>query len=283
MVWQPEPLPFTSNSLPESPLPTKDEIRACTNILFDRLYKVVAINDGIVVKFGRGVQEYEPGPDISRAPCPHNSSASTRIPGERLDAIWPSLAEDEKDDIIDKLRQIFDSLRQVPCPKPDFYGGLDGGCLHHYLFHNRRGGLPGSLGPYIGEANFVAGMVGNYRAHIERNRRPDYEARYYEEYLPSLLKGHRPTLTHGDVQQKNIMVAENSSGRNEQGGRSFDVVLIDWAEAGWYPQYWEFFVASSPIAFMYWDSDWCLRIQQFLEVWPAEQAVMRMVDRDAGL
>lgn len=59
MVWQPEPLPFTSNSLPESPLPTKDEIRAYTNILFERVYKVVAINDGIVVKFGRGVQEYE--------------------------------------------------------------------------------------------------------------------------------------------------------------------------------------------------------------------------------
>ena len=59
MVWQPEPLPYTRSSLPECPLPSKDEIRACTNILFDRLYKVVAINDSIVVKFGRGVQEYE--------------------------------------------------------------------------------------------------------------------------------------------------------------------------------------------------------------------------------
>ncbi|CAP98799.1 Pc22g15110 [Penicillium rubens Wisconsin 54-1255] len=289
MVWQPEPLPFTSNSLPKSPLPSNDEIRACTNILLDRVYKVVAINDEIVVKFGGGVKEYEgqvllflerhlptiPAPRLyAMYKDPETFETflvMQRIPGEPLDAIWPSLTEDEKDDITDKLRQIFDNLRQVPCPKPDFYGGLDGGCLHHYMFHNQRGGLPRSLGPYIGEANFVAGIVGNYRV------------RYYEEYLPSLLKGHRPTLTHGDVQQKNIMVAENSSGRNAQGGRSFDVVMLDWADAGWYPQYWEFFVASSPIAFMYWDTDWCLRIQQFLEVWPAEQAVMRMLEKDTGL
>lgn len=301
MVWQPKPLPFTSNSLPQSPLPTKDEIRACTNILFERVYKVVAINDEIVVKFGCGVQAYEgqvliflerhvptiPAPRLY-AMYKDTETFETflvmqRIPGQQLDAIWPSLAEDEKDDITEKLRHIFDNIRQVPCPKPDFYGGLDGGWLHHYLFHNRKGGSPGCLGPYTGEANFVAGMVGNYRAHLEQNKRPDYKVRYYEEYMPSLLKGHRPTLTHGDVQQKNIMVAENRSARNAQGGRSFDVVLVDWAEAGWYPQYWEFFVASSPIAFMYWDSDWCLRIQQFLEVWPAEQAVMRMLDRDAGL
>ncbi|KAI2794991.1 hypothetical protein POX_a01593 [Penicillium oxalicum] len=274
MVWQPEPLPFSSNSLPESPLPSKDEIRACTNILFERVYKVAAINDEIVVKFGRGVKEYEgqvliflerhvptiPAPRLyamyKDTETHETFLVMQRIPGKQLDAIWPSLAEDEKDDITDKLCQIFNTL---------------------------RGGLPRSLGPYIGEANFVAGMVGNYRAHIERNGRPDYKVRYYEEYLPSLLKGHRPTLTHGDVQQKNIMVAANKNGHNAQGGRSFDVVLIDWAGAGWYPQYWEFFVASSPIAFMYWDSDWCLKIQQFLEVWPAEQAVMRMVDRDAGL
>lgn len=129
MVWQPEPLPFSSNSLPESPLPSKDEIRACTNILFERVYKVAAINDEIVVKFGRGVKEYEgqvliflerhvptiPAPRLyamyKDTETHETFLVMQRIPGKQLDAIWPSLAEDEKDDITDKLCQIFNTLR----------------------------------------------------------------------------------------------------------------------------------------------------------------------------
>ncbi|PYI17497.1 hypothetical protein BO99DRAFT_462986 [Aspergillus violaceofuscus CBS 115571] len=193
MVWEPEPLPFIRNSLLESPLPSKKEIRACTNILFDRLYKVVAMNGGIVVKFGRGVKAYEGQVLIF---LKHHGPI---IPAPRLYAMYKDT----------------ETLVTFLVMKP----------------------------------NFVAGMVANYRAHIEQNRQPDCKVCYYKEYLLSLLKGHQLMLTHKDVQLKNIM----------------------------------FFVVSSPIVFMYWDSDSCLRIQQFLEVRPAEQAVIRIVDRDAGL
>ncbi|GES57506.1 hypothetical protein ATEIFO6365_0001079400 [Aspergillus terreus] len=103
---------------------TKDEIRACTNILFDRLYKVVAINDSIVAKCGRGIPAYEgqamiflerhvPTVPVPRLYAMYEDAETLetflvmqRIPSERLDAIWPSLAEDEEDDVVDKLRQI---------------------------------------------------------------------------------------------------------------------------------------------------------------------------------
>ncbi|RMJ24986.1 hypothetical protein PHISP_04149 [Aspergillus sp. HF37] len=195
-----------------------------------------------------------------------------RAPGVQLDSIWPSLTESKKDDIIAKLRWSFDAMRQAECPWPDFFGGLDG----------VKKGDQKHLGPFYGEAAFVAGLAGNFRALTERNGRPDSKARFYETYLARVLQGHRPTLTHGNVQQKNIIVAENASHRNDQGERSFDIVLVDWENAGWYPEYWEFFCASSPFIFFYWEEDWCWRAQQFLQVWPAEMAMMRMIDKDLG-
>ncbi|GLA11789.1 hypothetical protein AnigIFM62618_005759 [Aspergillus niger] len=154
-----------------------------------------------------------------------------RIPGVQLNTIWPSLTSSEKDGIIAKLQSIFDAMRKAKCPWSDFFGGLDGGGIHHYLFHSQHGDHK-FLGPFTGEPAFVAGLVGNYRALVERNNHPDYKARFYEKYLARVLQGHRPTLTHGDVQQKNIMVVENKSCRTDQGERSFGVVLVDWENAG---------------------------------------------------
>jgi thiamine kinase-like enzyme len=103
-------------------------------------------------------------------------------------------------------------------------------------------------------------------------------------YLGRALQGHcQPTLTHSDVQQKNIMVSVNPGCRNIQGERSFDIMLVDWENAGWYPEYWEYFTASCSIAFHYCEEDWTWRVTQFLQVWPAEMAMMRMVDRDLGM
>jgi thiamine kinase-like enzyme len=88
-------------------------------------------------------------------------------------------------------------------------------------------------------------------------------------------------LTHGDVQQKNIMVVENTSRPNDQGGRSFDIVLVDWENSGWFPDFWEFFCASYPLHFQ-WDEDWSWRVQEFVQVWPAEMAMMQLIDKDLG-
>ena len=204
-----------------------------------------------------------------------------RVPGVQLDSIWPSLAQCEKDDIITKLQLIFDAMRKAECPCPDFFGALDGGAIHHYLFYSQHDDQD-FLGPFSGEPSFVAGLVGNYRALIERNNYPDYKARFYETYFPRVLQGHRPTLTHGDVQQKNIMVVENTSRPNDQGGRSFDIVLVDWENSGWFPDFWEFFCASDPFRFQ-WDEDWSWRVQEFVQVWPAEVAIMQLIDKDLGM
>ncbi|KAJ5562995.1 phosphotransferase enzyme family protein [Penicillium sp. DV-2018c] len=297
-MWKPVDVPF-QNSEPLPTLPTTDEIRACTNVLWETIAsKVVAVNDDVVVKYGGNIHDWEgqalvyleryvPEVPAPRLYAMYYDSKQLflimqRIPGVQLNTIWPSLAQSEKDDIITKLKQIFDAMRKAECPWPDFFGSLDGGAVHHYLFYSHKPGDAEFLGPFSGEPAFVAGLVGNYRAMVECNEHPDYKVRFYEKYFPRVLQGHRPTLTHGDAQQKNIMVVENTTRPNDQGGRSFDVVLVDWENSGWFPEFWEFFCASDRFIFR-WDEDWAWRAQEFMQVWPAETATMQLIDKDLAL
>ncbi|KAJ5919171.1 hypothetical protein N7466_010114 [Penicillium verhagenii] len=295
-MWQPVTVPFY-HSQPLPTLPTIDEIHACTNILGKTsATKVVAVNEDIVVKYGRRVDVWEGQALVYLEQCAPEVPAPRlyamyyddsekfylimqRVPGVQLDSVWTSLAESEKDDIVTKLQVIFDTMRKVECPDPNFFGSLDGGSVHNFLFFSQKGDRV-YLGPFFNESAFIAGLVGNYRTLVEQQNKPDYKARFYEKYLAAVLQGHQPVLTHGDVQQKNIMVAETGC-LNHQGGRSFDVALVDWESSGWFPGYWEFFTASWPLHFA-WDEDWSWRVQDFLPVYPAEMAVMQQIDRDLG-
>lgn len=197
----------------------------------------------------------------------------------RLDTIWTSLTDIEKESITAGLCRIFDTMNRAECPSPNFYEGLDGGSLRHYLFY-KYACKDVHLGPFHSEDDFVAGLVGNFRLHVEYNDRPDYKARFYEKHLGSVLRNHRPTLTHGDVQRQNIMVAKVQSDSNGTGEQSFQITLVEWERAGWYPDYWEFFCTSSLFDMVYWEEDLCWLAELFLQVHPAEVAMMIMFDKD---
>lgn len=198
-MWKPVAVPF-QNSQPLPILPTTDEIRACTNVLWQTSSsKIVALNDDIVVKYGGGVDDWEGQAlvylerHVPEVPAPrlyvmyYDSKQlfliMQRIPGVPLNSIWLSLTQCDKDEIIAKLQLIFDAMRKAECPWPDFFGGLDGSGVHHYLFYSQHGDEK-FLGPFSGEPAFVAGLVGNYRALVERNNHPDYKARFYEKKIP---------------------------------------------------------------------------------------------------
>ncbi|KAE8308256.1 hypothetical protein BDV41DRAFT_592334 [Aspergillus transmontanensis] len=255
-MWKLAVVPFR-NSRPLPTLPTTDEIRACTNVLWETMAaKIVTVSGDVVVKYG-GVNPWEGQALV------YLEQHVPEVPAPRLYAMYYDSNQlclimqrvPGKDDIIAKLQQIFENMRKAECPWPDFFGGLDGGRVYHYLFYSQYDDDHKFLVPFSSEPAFVAGMVCNYRALVERNNHPNYKARFYEKYLPRVLQGHRPRLTHGDVQQKNIMVTENPSRPNDQGGRSFDVVLVDWENSGWFPDFWGFFCASDPFRFP-WDEDW---------------------------
>ncbi len=54
----------------------------------------------------------------------------------------------------------------------------------------------------------------------------------------------------------------------------FEVTIIDWEKAGWYPNYWEYCLA---ICALRWDDDWCLYIQDFLPLYHAEALWLQML------
>ncbi|KAL5343488.1 hypothetical protein BJX70DRAFT_408261 [Aspergillus crustosus] len=255
-MWEPVTLPFRNDSIPLSQLPSTDEILACTDFLWNAFHKVVAVNDEIVVKYGGGINPAEGQALI------YLERYVPQVPAPRLYAMY---RENE---------QTFLIMQRVP--------GVQLDKVWSSLTESEKDDIISKLSPFQGEAAFVAGLAENFRALTERNQRPDYKVRFYETYLAHVLQGHRPTLTHGDVQQRNILVAENPERSNEQGERSFDVSIVDWEMAGWYPEFWEWFQSSSPLIFSYWEEDWCWRVQGFLQVYPAEIALMRMLDKDMG-
>ncbi|GKZ27931.1 hypothetical protein AbraIFM66951_001461 [Aspergillus brasiliensis] len=220
-MWKPVEIPF-QNSQPLPTLPATDEIRACTNILWETMAsKVVTVNDNILVEYGGCINTWEGQAlvylerHVPQVPAPRLYAMyyegkqlfliMQRVPGVQLDAIWPLLTSSEKDGILAKLQPDSDAMRRTECPWPDFFGGLDGGGVHHSLFYSQHGDQR-FLRPSSCEPAFVAGLIGNHRAVVECNNHPDYKARFYEKYLARVLQGHRPTLTHGDVQQKNIIM-----------------------------------------------------------------------------
>ncbi|KAL1587945.1 hypothetical protein WHR41_03368 [Cladosporium halotolerans] len=294
-MWEPVALPFENYDIP--PLPSAADIRECTDVLKERsTAKVVAVNDNIIVKYGGGVRAWEGQAliylerEVPDVPAPRLYAmyyeskqlflVMQRVPGVQLESVWSSLTNFEKASITTRLQSVFQAMRTAECPWPNFIGSLDGSGVHHYLFYDQKGS--GShLGPFTSEAAFAEGLVSNFRALIEENHRPDYKARFYEKHLPEMLRGHRSTLTHGDVQRRNILVTESDSGADDQGNRSFDIALVDWEMAGWLPDWWEFFSASSLFDMISWDEDWCWLTEEFLQVRAPEVALMLMFDKDA--
>lgn len=287
-------MPFENNNIPH--LPNPDEIRQCTDVLKESsTSKVVAVDEKVIAKFGGGIDVWEGQAliylerEVRDVPAPrlyamyYDSEqvflVMERVPGVQLDSIWCSLTDTEKESIATRLQVIFKAMRAAECPWPNFFGGLDGGSVHHYLFYDQRGS-GNHLGPFTNEAAFVAGLVGNFRALVEINGRADYKVRFYEKHLPDALQNHRPTLTHGDVQRQNILITERPNHSTDKKERSFDVVLVDWEKAGWYPDFWEPFCTSSLFDLVYWEEDWCWLTERFLQVSAPELALMLMFDKD---
>jgi hypothetical protein len=78
---------------------------------------------------------------------------------------------------------------------------------------------------------------------------------------------------------KNILV-EEAEVELAQDGKHFHVSLVDWESAGWYPAYWEYF---APFIALKWNDDWCSKVGDVIDGWPAEVAMMKMTYQDLWL
>jgi hypothetical protein len=189
-----------------------------------------------------------------------------RIHAETLEVLWPGLTEAEKSAICAELKRIINTLRELPAP--GYYGGVGRTCVPYHLFWvpEKKKEI---CGPFDSETEFNAGILEKLKYNNDMNRgymTPKIE--FYERHLDTMLSGHGPPVfTHSDLQRKNILARQRSDS-------SFEVFIIDWETAGWYPRYWEFTVG---FASMQWMGDRPTRLEQIIEPWPCEGTVWRVL------
>ncbi|KAI0411102.1 phosphotransferase family protein [Xylaria grammica] len=278
--------------LPDA-LPTLNEIeRASVSLPSIRnpdLDRIVLAKGRFVVKYGVHVSENEghallflqnhafiPSPKLYAMYREANKLylVMSRMPGIQLSSVWDDLSEEEKLDILVQLRATWDYMRSIPSP-PTF-SGLDGGPLRHRFFRVLEPD-PRITGPFDTEEALNQALAlrsrKNWEGHQRRPRTPEFFARN----LGKALVGHTIVLTHGDPQRKNILVEQLSTGDAGEARRFRVSAVLDWEEAGWYPSYWEY--AACFVDFEWYD-DWPEKIEQIIDPYPLEAAMLRVVRQD---
>ena len=289
-------IPFKkdSKSLP-APLPREDQIRDCPNIIHGNEpsadQKVVVIGP-YAIKYGKYLSQLE-GENLlfleryaPRIPAPKlyamwrgdgtNSEffiIMDRVPGIPLNELWPILGDLDKTQILNKLRDIFESLHSLP--SSGFFGSIHRGPIPYHLFWDAKGD-PTITGPFNHGREMIIGLAKRSRANSALNGKHPYLAEFFERHLAPALDDHSPTFCHSDVQPKNIIV--NTAPEDTMQGRDFRVSIIDWEVAGWYPSYWEY--AAAFLSFRWDEDDWPNRSEDFIPVRAVEAAMLRLIHQD---
>ena len=169
------------------------------------------------------------------------------IPGVTLGVAWPSLTEMEKESISNQLAGIIAALRRVvaaqgapcsfigtqPCSNKMMpkilmisllsLGSINGGRIQdrYFQFDDEAGPLP-----TVKLFNDLL-LAAATRQEFDRKRSITGP---YRELLPDTGA---IRFTHGDLTLGNIMVSGAP-------GSQKITSIIDWEQAGWYPEYWEY-------------------------------------------
>lgn len=151
------------------------------------------------------------------------------IPGQTLREAWPTLTKKDKTLIRGDLSRIVRELRQV--------GQGSSGCFS-------------SSGCFIGSIN--GGVVQDRFFRLDYEEGPFQTIRSFNDWLLAAATRQRPGLdgvtgpyreflpdtgdiyfTHADLTLGNIIISDGPGPRRIAG-------IIDWEQAGWYPEYWEY-------------------------------------------
>jgi aminoglycoside phosphotransferase len=272
-------LPFfaTSDRLPAA-LPTVEAITTSPDVVQESTgRRIVRVGHHFLVKHGLNVTLIE-GENMlfvgqhTSIPIPHvyaiyadkdtrvNYIVMENVEGQSLASCWTTLSTTAKTAIAEKLRDVFDQLRNLPCP--GYFGSLGNRPLEDDMFWT-AGDTPVINGPFETESQLNEAMVEKY---LYNNMMPQ-KAEFYRRILPVALHSHKPVFSHADFQRKNIMM------RNDGG-----IVVIDWETAGWYPSYWEYTLANFTCDS--WDDDWHVWVGKILDEYPNEYAWMDMLRRE---
>ena len=284
-MWTAPSLPFyCDQSIRPAPLPTTVEIENATCTMVDGSSRVVRVGDHFVVKYGpqvhRRIQEglnmifvnqnlEVPIPEVY-ALYKENGNAylvMQYVPGQTLEHLWSTLHTSEQRAILRKLRSILDKMRSLS--PPSFYGSVDHGPLPYFLFWTPEPQCKIN-GPFATEREFCLGLVERLRQIRADNNQHMSRIQWLQDHLPASMKGHPATFTHGDIHKMNIMVER--IGTQKPGNEDdFKLTILDWEDAGWYPNYFEYFSCYTRF---FWEDDWPQLVEICLDPFPIETSIL---------
>ncbi|KAK3369364.1 hypothetical protein B0T24DRAFT_557353 [Lasiosphaeria ovina] len=213
------------------PPPTQVRARAGADADNRRPRPVIFRDLGLVVKFGQDVTEIEaktqqfvhkelqgtvPVPevygwevDIKRG---ETYIYMALVAGNTLAAEWGNMTQKHKEVLCNQLRTMWWAWRHLQHPHPQVTGHYIGTLTRQpvrdvHLVENGK-----TIGPLDGDA-----AVGTFNNRCEID-------------LPTASA--ETVFTHDDINVFNIMVAREATGPKV-------VAVLDWAQSGWYPEYWE--------------------------------------------
>eukprot|EP00177_Eucheuma_denticulatum_P006379 GFKZ01011638.1.p1 GENE.GFKZ01011638.1~~GFKZ01011638.1.p1 ORF type:complete len:279 (-),score=19.23 GFKZ01011638.1:938-1774(-) len=258
--------------------PSRDVVRAlreCTpglastgqvRIISNLRAMVVSVQDKVVVKYGYNVRRIEADAmefvsSQTSMPVPKVFGSFTCddgrtyivmefVQGETLEKMWPSLSEDEKQELALQLRAHLNDVRKL---KGRYIGALSRlPCMVCSLQGS-------SKGPFSTEKELNEALVQQYE-----QSRPGY----FGSMLRKMLKdSHEIMFSHSDLHMRNILV------RHKQ-----IVAVLDWECAGFFPEYWEYAHAYMSVK---WNSstlsDWALFVQACLSPYPSQAATVALI------
>lgn len=138
---------------------------------------------------------------------------------------------------------------------------------HRYFY--ARDDNPAITGPFVKEEDFSKAMSLRSSQYWADNGCHGWLSDFFARHLPSVLKGHQPTFTHGDLYRRNILFRRKGDDHSGTEGEYEVVAIVDWESAGWYPAYWEY---AYSFALFQWVDDWPACVKNIIEPYPMESA-----------
>ena len=260
-------------------LPTPEEVEMSTNILSDFAQggrRVVGLDNDIVVKYGTNIDldEAKSTSFVARnttIPVPtilgtytHQSKNyifMTRAKGIPLSECLYSLSPTDYDTITEEMKEYMYELRALRVDefeKRSYIGSTGFGECKDKMFRAGRC----ERGPFTTELEMHLNICERWVDQRSwGNTKPDHYIQVIRRmYVEN--SNHEIRFTHADLAPCNILVDEGHV-----------VGILDWQEAGWYPEYWEYVTIMHRCAGI-WDSPWPLQVEKFLQPYD----LMRLID-----
>ncbi|KAM3422418.1 hypothetical protein BST61_g2769 [Cercospora zeina] len=150
------------------------------------------------------------------------------IEGKTLRQAWKELTTVDKKEICAGLSKMVSLLRSIEqeCMENQFIGSVSGGVLQDRFFR-----VDYEKGPFYDIKSFNDWLLA---AATRQTPGPNGEINTNEVYRPFIPDSGKVFFTHGDISLGNVMISFMSGAWTIAG-------LIDWEQAGWYPEYWEYY------------------------------------------